>query len=93
MKSILILLIILTGCGVRIDVHRSIMAPDVYELTDGSVSYFYANGDCCCIAEEVVESVLGDYKNGKISQQQWNDKQFMKNYLDSTCIKIKEMEK
>lgn len=90
---IALLILFSFGCSsVRIDTHHGFLAPDVYELTDGSVSYFYYNGDCCCVAKEVLENVLADYKSDKISQHNWVDKEFMYKYIDSICIKIKEME-
>lgn len=38
------------------------MGPDMYEATDGKIPVYYHDGDCCCIAEEVLES-LADRAN------------------------------
>lgn len=68
------------------------MSPDVYELTNGTISIKYYNGDCCCIAEKVLTEIKSRIERKKINAQKFADKYFTSCYLQSICDSLKQKE-
>lgn len=93
MRHLLLILILATlmfGCSnLRLKTDHSWFGPDVYELTDGEISVRYYNGDCCCIAKEVLEELRYRVNSGKVDWQKFSDKKFADEYLKNLCIELK----
>lgn len=92
MKKILLLIIAITlfvGCSsLRLKTDHGWFGPDVYELTDGELSVRYYNGDCCCIAKEVLEELRNRVNSGKVDWQKFADKKFADEYLKQLCAEM-----
>jgi hypothetical protein len=71
MKS-LFLVLLLTGCssGWVVKTHPGFMVPTTYELTDGTTSINYYNGNCCCVAKPVLEYIKTEIESGLIDTKQ-----------------------
>lgn len=86
----LFLVIIITSCSsLSLKTDHGWFGPDVYELTDGEISVRYYNGDCCCIAKEVLEELHNRVDAGKVDWQKFADKKFAKEYLSKLCEELK----
>lgn len=89
-RYILLLLIISVtpGCLGHVSVHtdRGWMGPDVYYATDGETEVRYYNGQCCCVAKKVLQS-LADKANNT-TDLKWSDMadpEYKKKILSDQC--------
>ena len=94
MKSRLVffigLMFLLVACsGLTLKSHWDLFGPTVYELTDGNISIKYYNGNCCCIAKEVLEKVKKNVESGKLDWQKMQNKEFADKYLQQVCNELK----
>jgi hypothetical protein len=84
---------LLFGCaGISIKTHSGFIGPDIYEATDGKIPVYYYNGDCCCIAKEVLE-VLADRANRQ--DVDWNlmlNQVVRDSILQRTCDSLKAIQ-
>lgn len=74
---------------VHVKHHHGFMGPDTWEATDGKISVPYYNGNCCCVAEQVLQN-LADKANSK--EMDWSkmaDPEFRSAILQSECRKVK----
>jgi len=87
---IALLCFFLPGCnGWDVKKHSGFMSPDVYELTNGDISIKYYNGDCCCIAKEVLTEVKKRIEANQIELIKLNDKKFVDEYLQKLCNEMR----
>jgi hypothetical protein len=85
------MLLCLFGCGVRVKAHYGFMGPDTYEATDGKVSVHYYNGNCCCVAKEVLESLANEANSGKLDWVLMEFPEFRERVLAEECKKVKDL--
>lgn len=90
---IVICLLFLFGCGVRVKTNWGFMGPDVYVASDGNIEVIYYNGECCCIAKEVLESLSYKANHGELDWAKMSDKEFRKTTLLEECTRLKKLEK
>jgi hypothetical protein len=64
--------------------------PDVYELTNGEISIKYYNGNCCCIAKEVLMEVQRRIESNELDWTKLRDKTFADQYLQKVCDELRE---
>ena len=83
-------MIILCSCS-RVEVRKDVMFmyPDSWEATDGKVSVFYENKDCCCIAEEVIKQAASNANCGKLEWAKMADEPFQQRYMLDLCNEIR----
>lgn len=87
---ICLLCFLLAGCNEwKVKKHGGFMTPDVYELTNGDMSIKYYNGDCCCIAKEVLTEVKKRIEANQIDVIKLNDKKFVDEYLQKLCNEMR----
>jgi hypothetical protein len=61
-----LLLICVSSCGLRVKTYHNWFGPDIYTLTDGNYKLMYYNGDCCCVAKQVLEKIKDEIKTGYV---------------------------
>lgn len=81
----IILILLLVGCGVRVHTDRGWMGPNVYYATDGKIEVRYYNGQCCCIAKKVLESLADRANSGKLDWNRMADEKFQDYELALQC--------
>jgi hypothetical protein len=82
------LLCVSTGCAeVRVKTHHGWMGPDTWEATDGKVSVSYYNGDCCCVAEKVLENLAALANKELLDWNLMQGKEFRERVLREECKK------
>lgn len=87
---VVLLCFLLAGCNEwKVKKHSGFMTPDVYELTNGDVSIKYYNGDCCCIAKDVLTEVKLRIENNQIDVAKLKDKKFVDDYLRNLCNEMR----
>jgi hypothetical protein len=64
------------------------MGPDTWEATDGKISVSYYNGNCCCVAEKVLESLAKQANNKKLDWSKMADPKFRASTLAAECEKV-----
>jgi hypothetical protein len=80
----------LAGCvGVTVHTHHGFMGPDTYEATDGKVSVGYYNGDCCCVAEQVLDNLAAKANKGELDWSKMADEKFKRETLWNECVKVR----
>jgi hypothetical protein len=78
-----------SGCAeVRVKTHYGWMGPDTWEATDGKVSVNYYNGDCCCIAKEVLQSLADQANSGAFNWVMMDDQRFREETLSQRCRRM-----
>lgn len=88
---LLISIISTTACAqVKVKTHHNFMGSDVYEATDGKVSVKYYNGECCCIAKEVLKRLAEDANSGLLDWDMMQDEIFRKAALRLVCDELKK---
>lgn len=90
MKTALFLLLTMTiiGCdgGMTLKTHGGFGNPSTYELTDGTNSITYYNGDCCCIAKYVLLEVKARVERNELRWEALiTDREFRGRYLRNLC--------
>lgn len=61
------------------------MGPDVYYATDGKTEVRYYNGQCCCVAKKVLESLADRANSGELDWSKMADKDFRSFELKQQC--------
>ena len=85
-----LLCVLLAGCNeFTIKTHRGFLSPDVYELTNGDISIKYYNGDCCCIAKEVLTEIKRRIEIGEMDATKLKDKKYVDEYLRRLCNEMR----
>ena len=81
----------LPGCNGNfvVKTHHGFMSPDVYELTNGDISIKYYNGNCCCIAKDVLIEMKSRIEKNEIIIDSLNNKKFVDNYLQKLCNEMR----
>jgi hypothetical protein len=88
-SSLLVLCAASVSCaGVRVKTHHGFMGPNVFEATDGKVSVSYYNGNCCCVAEKVLESLAKQANSGMLDWNLMQFKEFRERVLKEECDKM-----
>jgi len=89
MACCIFLLCVSSGCAeVRVKTHHGWMGPDTWEATDGKTSVSYYNGNCCCVAEKVLESLAAQANNKKLDWAKMADPKFKDFTLAAECKKM-----
>jgi hypothetical protein len=83
-------LILPAGCAqsgsVHVKHHSMIGYSDTWEITDGTHKVGYYNGDCCCVADIVVDQVANLIKGGVIDWPRLaTDKEYQKIIMGRAC--------
>jgi len=89
---VLISLIFITACSCSeftVKTQLGVFGPDVYELTNGGISIKYYNGNCCCIAKDVLVEMKNRIEKGVIEIDSLKSKKFVDSYLRDLCWLIK----
>jgi len=73
--------------------HHGWLGPNVYELTDGKISITYYDGDCCCIARDVLKEIKRRVEEDNLEWGLFNDSLYTKNYLSQLCQEMRAKEK
>lgn len=85
---------LLSGCaGVTVKTHHGWMGPDTWEATDGKVSVSYYNGNCCCVAEEVLQTLADKANSGQFDWSKMADEKYKEQVLADTCWHVLNMPK
>ena len=83
-------LIFFFGCKtVRVKSHWGYMGPSTYEATDGTISVFYYNGNCCCVAEQVLINLADRANRGEFQWSIMADKAMKDKMLEEECQRMK----
>lgn len=89
MKRILMLaaiVVLILGCSeFTVKTDYGFLGPAVYELTNGDLSIKYYNGNCCCIAKDVLGEIKLRIETGRLDWTKLKDKQYADEYLQSVC--------
>lgn len=79
------------GKEVKVKTHYNLFGPTVWEATDGTTSVTYYNGNCCCVAEEVLESLARQANQNELHWPKMADEKFKKAILNAECKIQKEI--
>lgn len=80
-----------TGCAeVRVKTHHGWMGPNTWEATDGKVSVSYYNGNCCCVAEKVLENLAEQANKKTLDWSKMADPKFKEETLAAECKKAQQ---
>jgi len=98
-NSLVILVLVLMylsldGCNsLTLKTHHGWLGPNVYELTDGKISITYYDGDCCCIARDVLKEIKRRVEEDNLEWGLFNDSLYTKNYLSQLFQEMRAKEK
>jgi len=67
------------------------MGPDVYSLSGNGIVVNYYNGECCCIAKEVLKELQRRVDDGELDWMKMKDETFRDEYLRQVCRELKEL--
>jgi hypothetical protein len=78
-----------TACAdVRVKTHHGWMGPSTWEATDGKISVSYYNGNCCCVAEQVLKNLAEKANRHELDWRQMADPKFREDALANECKKL-----
>ncbi len=91
LKILTLVILLFTGCSAswQLKTHHGFLTPNVYELTDGNISIKYYNGQCCCVAKEVLTELKTRIETGQIDPARLKDKTFVEKTLQQLCNELK----
>lgn len=90
--SCIFVLFLCAGCAsTRISTHRMFMYPTTYTIEDREtgVSVGYYNGNCCCVAEEVLHHVQKGIEAGTVDREAFfSDPEYRAGILKLFCLEL-----
>ena len=79
---LLISILVLLSCSTwRVNTSYGFLSSDTYILTNGDIAIHYYNGDCCCIAEEVLQELKRRIELGEVNSEMLRDKEYVNKLL------------
>lgn len=90
MKLLILLLVFLVSChDIEIKTHNNFFGSTTYEATDGEISVHYYNGQCCCVAKEVLERLIEKTESGRYVWEFMKDQEYQDMALTEMCYEVK----
>lgn len=88
---LLLAVISLSGCNqVSVKSNRMFGYPTTWTATDGKTDVNYYNGNCCCVAEKVLNSLADRSNAGEFPWSDMSNEAFKKSKLEEQCKIEKE---
>jgi len=87
---LLIGILVLSSCSTwRVNTSYGFLSSDTYTLTNGDIAIHYYNGDCCCIAEEVLQELKRRIESGEVNSETLRDRKYANKLLREICKELK----